>query len=595
MVLRMQGFDEGVFGGHFHTANAPPVFGIPGLDVLAYSNGRDWTRGLRATLRHAANGGVSMLLDSTALLARKHKSVAARDDAWQCAYPLPGEELAADDVVLYAHGAASPSDAVTVRAESVGPGGGGGSDGGVITMDRPSANVAVATYGNGVVKALEAVDASGITCDVIDVPLLSRCPEALPPLLRDRGYRALLLVDVCREGAGPLAHLATRLHEVDALPAQWKLLTAAPTYNPLGRTLTFVSTDGIAAALEQISNESDTALAQSVGPPLPDRSPSRSATRVAASASAPRALIVCPGRGSYNATELHTLSKLPNPERWQGMLAEADEACVAAGMASISQLDAADKFSRDAHMEPAHASTLTYALAAADFASRFGGGETMSTPAWQPVGVCGNSLGWYTALHLGGALSFRQGLDLVLASGAYQRGHGAVGGQLVYPSMSDQWEGSAELTGAIDAALVAANAVGYASLSIELGGMTVLAADEHAFDTLRASLPPLRRGAHKYPLVLPRHAAFHTPLMSPMADAIDTAVPPFAAPPVLPLVDGAGRVWEAGEGCDLVGLRECAPSSLLPAPCFPQPLPSSLLPASRSLFPPPSSLLLQTA
>ena len=42
MVLRMQGFDEGVFGGHFHTANGPPVFGVPGLDVFCFSNGRDW-------------------------------------------------------------------------------------------------------------------------------------------------------------------------------------------------------------------------------------------------------------------------------------------------------------------------------------------------------------------------------------------------------------------------------------------------------------------------------------------------------------------------------------------------------------------------
>ena len=72
MVLRMQGFDEGVFGGHFHTANAPPVFGIPGLDVLCYSNGHDWTRGLRGCLQRAASGGISMLLDSTALLTRRH-------------------------------------------------------------------------------------------------------------------------------------------------------------------------------------------------------------------------------------------------------------------------------------------------------------------------------------------------------------------------------------------------------------------------------------------------------------------------------------------------------------------------------------------
>ena len=64
MVFRMQGFDEGIFGGHFHTANGPPVFGIPGLDVLCFSNGRDWARGLRSCLRHAEVGGVSMLLDS---------------------------------------------------------------------------------------------------------------------------------------------------------------------------------------------------------------------------------------------------------------------------------------------------------------------------------------------------------------------------------------------------------------------------------------------------------------------------------------------------------------------------------------------------
>ena len=64
MVFRMQGFDEGIFGGHFHTANGPPVFGIPGLEVLCFSNGRDWARGLRSCLRHAEVGCVSMLLDS---------------------------------------------------------------------------------------------------------------------------------------------------------------------------------------------------------------------------------------------------------------------------------------------------------------------------------------------------------------------------------------------------------------------------------------------------------------------------------------------------------------------------------------------------
>ena len=48
MLFRMQGFDEGIFGGHFHTANAPPVFGIPGLDVLASQGAIG--RGMRACL-----------------------------------------------------------------------------------------------------------------------------------------------------------------------------------------------------------------------------------------------------------------------------------------------------------------------------------------------------------------------------------------------------------------------------------------------------------------------------------------------------------------------------------------------------------------
>ena len=226
----------------------PPVFGIPGLDVLAHSNGRDWARGLRAALRHAANGGVSMLLDSTALLTRRHVSMAARDEAWQFAYPDGADdELAADDVVLYAHGEETAA-ARTVAATDMPALSGGASD----SASAPPA-LAVATYGNGVPKSLAAIAACGIACDVIDVPLLSRCPEALPPLLAARGYAGLLLVDVCREGAGPLAHLATHLHASAAMPATWQLLTAAPTYNPLGRTLTFVNEDNVADAITSLA------------------------------------------------------------------------------------------------------------------------------------------------------------------------------------------------------------------------------------------------------------------------------------------------------------------------------------------------------
>ncbi len=40
MVVRMQGFDKGVFGGNYHTHNM--VSTPPGLDVVCFSNGWDW-------------------------------------------------------------------------------------------------------------------------------------------------------------------------------------------------------------------------------------------------------------------------------------------------------------------------------------------------------------------------------------------------------------------------------------------------------------------------------------------------------------------------------------------------------------------------
>ena len=565
--LCTQGFDEGVFGGHFHTANAPPVFGIPGLDVLCYSNGRDWARGMRSCVRHAQAGGVSMLLDSTALLTRRHVSPSAKDGAWEFAYPHAepdgAEELQADDVMLYPHGAAT-ADAVTVTAGDGdgGDGGDGGGDGSSIggyvrligsvaggLVRSSSPRIAVATYGNGVPHALHAISERGIACDVIDCPLLSRCPEALPVLLRQRGYAALLLVDVCREGGGPLAHFATHLHKHSAMPLHWSLLSAAPTYNPLGRTLTFISAAKIGEALASLASEAGCAVEAAAAPPSPSPSPSpppspppstspptssTSPTYSTAPSATPkppppkRALVICPGRGSYNASELGSLRHFAHEASWAPLLSQADDASRAAGLMSVTELDAMPKFSRAEHMEPAHSSVLTYTIACADYAARtaaiaaYAAAFQPATPTaaelpWTAVGICGNSLGWYTSVALGGAVSFREGLEIVLTTSGYQRSQPQLGGQLVYPTLGLEWEESKALTGAIETALASANQVGYASISIELGGATVLAADDTGMEALKANLPAVARGRIKYPLVLPGHSAFHTPLMADMA------------------------------------------------------------------------------
>ena len=89
------------------------------------------------------------------------------------------------------------------------------------------------------------------------------------------------------------------------------------------------------------------------------------------------------------------------------------------------------------------------------------------------------------------------------------------------------------------------------------GGATVLAADDAGMAALLEALPTVTRGRIKYPLVLPRHSAFHTPLMARMQLDLEAAqtIPPFA-PPTIPLVDGAGRLWPAGDTATLGALRQ---------------------------------------
>ena len=45
MMIRLQGFDKGIFGGNYHTHNSVSI--PPGIDVVCYSNGSDYVQGLR--------------------------------------------------------------------------------------------------------------------------------------------------------------------------------------------------------------------------------------------------------------------------------------------------------------------------------------------------------------------------------------------------------------------------------------------------------------------------------------------------------------------------------------------------------------------
>ena len=262
--------------------------------------------------------------------------------------------------------------------------------------------------------------------------------------------------------------------------------------------------------------------------------------RLATTAARKRAVLVAPGRGSYNSAELGTLRRLPFSSTWEGLVSAADARCAAAGMTRISELDSTATFQRSVHLEAAHSSALTYTCTVASMRA-----FSRAARRWEPVGIVGNSLGWYSAVHIAGCVGFEQGLDIVLRTGGYQREAGILGGQLVYPALDvDTWQRSECLDDAMRAGLAAANAAGgFASVSIDLGGMVVLAADGPGLVALKRALPTLTRGRTRFPLELPGHSAFHTPLMAPMAAAAREAAAEFAPPSAMPLVDGNGRLW----------------------------------------------------
>ncbi len=247
-----------------------------------------------------------------------------------------------------------------------------------------------------------------------------------------------------------------------------------------------------------------------------------------------RALVVCPGRGAYARDTLGILANR-SPAAW-AVVAACDGYRAGLGQPTISELDSADRFQGALHTAGEHASLLTFACSMADLAE-------LDRDAYEIVGVTGNSMGWYTALAAAGALSLGDAIRLVDTMGSYQAGN-VIGGQLLYPVWDADWRPSAELAEAVETALAEVHALGHAAHhSIRLGGFAVLAGDRSGVRELLARLPPVERGARRFPVQLPRHSAFHTPLMADTAAraGVELADLDFRRPAV-PLVDGLGRV-----------------------------------------------------
>jgi len=199
-------------------------------------------------------------------------------------------------------------------------------------------------------------------------------------------------------------------------------------------------------------------------------------------------------------------------------------------------LDTAPAYSVARHTRGDNASALIYACTL---------GDSLSLDGVQVVAVTGNSMGWYSALACAGALGPMEGFTVVNTMGTLMQ-EALIGGQTVYPFMGEDWQ-DAPLRHAELMALVAkidARPGHELALSIDLGGMLVIAGNDAGLQAFESAVP-LVQG--RFPLRLGNHAAFHTALQAPVAAKGRAALPEsLFQQPQKPLIDGRGHVWWPG-------------------------------------------------
>ncbi|HEX2141768.1 MAG TPA: ACP S-malonyltransferase [Candidatus Limnocylindria bacterium] len=225
------------------------------------------------------------------------------------------------------------------------------------------------------------------------------------------------------------------------------------------------------------------------------------------------------------------------------LVQRAEELRAGYGLEPLLALDGAERFDPARHLRPANASPLTLLATMLDV--------EQALADHQVAAVIGNSLGWYTALAVTGALPFDDAFRLVQETALLQEEPlpaGGPGGQVIYPLVDAEWRADPELGAAVSGAL--ADTVdgeagrGRAYQSIDLGGYAVLAGDEAGVASLLRSLPPVRSGERVFPLRLALHGPYHTPLVEHVSTAARERLGGLAwQAPAWTLVDGRGVRW----------------------------------------------------
>ena len=240
-----------------------------------------------------------------------------------------------------------------------------------------------------------------------------------------------------------------------------------------------------------------------------------------------QALVICPGRGTYNKEELGYLSRHHGDR--QNLLSAFDAKRAALGQETLSALDDAERYSMAQHTRGDNASALIYACALCDF-------MTIDRDRYEIAAITGNSMGWYIALACAGTLTEMGGFDVINTMGTLMQ-TSLIGGQIIYPFVDENW---VEIPGRRAALLAMTQEIADLYVSIHLGGMMVFAGDAAALNEAERRLPPMNR----FPMRLQNHAAFHSPLQAPIAQQGMAVLPDsLFSDPRIPLIDGRGQIW----------------------------------------------------
>ena len=238
-----------------------------------------------------------------------------------------------------------------------------------------------------------------------------------------------------------------------------------------------------------------------------------------------RVVVVCPGRGSYTRDSSGYFNNHDN--KASSHLSLIDNKRIKHGQLGIIQLDSMS-FKSKIHMTGENASSLIYACSLNEFLS-------INLNKYEIVAITGNSMGWYSALALAGAITYENGYDLVNTMGSMMKDK-IIGGQLIYPITNNNWI----IDERIQQKVLSEISKESAHISIILGGYIVIGGSNESLKRLQKKLSRIEN----YPFQIPYHGAFHTPLMQTVSEqGFDKIPKSFFSKPIIPLIDGRGFVW----------------------------------------------------